>query len=110
MIDTELSQAEDKIQTSSPAKQATPMIQHLPDGVVKDLSTVARYVVMSAAENRGDILNNYGQIRSNTLGRTLSSFYDNNTPRKQSYASSCKTNIFFFILKNELIFGKKQRL
>lgn len=87
MVDMELSQGGDEIK-ASPSKQATPTIQHLPDIVVKDLSTVARYVVTSAAENRGDILNNYGQIRSNTLGRTLSSFYDNNTPRKQAYASS----------------------
>ena len=87
LLDNEPSLSEDSQQATPTSKQTTPTVQHLPDNIVKDLSTVARYVVTSAGESKGDILNGYGQIRSNNLGRTLSSFFDNNIPRKQAYAS-----------------------
>ena len=65
-------------------------IQHLPDDVVKDLSTIARYVVSCSGEGRTDILTAYAQIRSTTLGRSLSAFTESTSLRSKQVFTSCK--------------------
>lgn len=81
---------------------APAQVQHLPDDVVKDLSTIARYVLQSGGssnDSRTDILLTYAQIRSTTLGRTLSSFTENTSFRTKQTFTSCKFyNITFNVI------------